>query len=203
MSAHTVSPGGLALTLALALGCGEGRPTAATLLPKETVMSVATLECPKGTAPISVPTMDAAGHALSPPPLVSEGAGQVCARPDGTLHGPIRATFRDGEVEHVGAYENGQKTGRWTWTDRQGRTGREGEYVAGQEHGIWTEAREGRYDAGKRVGEWTRWYDTTGHKARVMTYVAGVATGLSTRWHDNGQLAEEGALDSAGKRTGH
>lgn len=166
-----------------------------------------TLRCPAGTSPIAVPVVDASGNPISPPPLVDEGSGQVCARPDGTLHGPQRAKFRTGEREHEGAYEEGQKVGRWTWWDREGNKVREGEFVAGVEHGPWLEWRggkktsEGRYDNGKQVGDWVRWYDSTGHKQSLTSFTDGVANGLSSRWHDNGHLAEEGRLE-AGKRVG-
>lgn len=172
-----------------------------------TMAATSDIECPEGTTRIPVPTRDAAGNPISPPPLVDEGTGHVCARADGTPHGPQRGFFRDGEPEHAGQWSEGRRVGRWTWWDRQGNKVMEGEYADGDKSGVWLEWRDGRktsegsYVAGKQVGEWTRWYDTTGQKQSVTTYVDGVATGTARRWHPDGKVAEEGSFE-AGKRAG-
>jgi antitoxin component YwqK of YwqJK toxin-antitoxin module len=173
----------------------------------EGMTNIGDIDCPEGSTRAPVPTRDASGNPLSPPPLVDEGTGYACARADGTFHGGQRGFFRDGEPEHAGEWREGKRSGRWTWWDRQGQKVTEGEYVDGEKSGVWTEWRggkktsEGAYAAGKQVGEWTRWYDTTGQKQSVNSYADGQAIGRSSRWHLDGKLAEEGSFE-AGKRSG-
>ncbi|MEL6345248.1 MAG: toxin-antitoxin system YwqK family antitoxin [Myxococcota bacterium] len=148
--------------------------------------SMGPIECPDGTVPIAA--TDVAYQ------------GQVCARPDGVLHGVLHATYPDGSPEREGRYEDGEKVGQWTWWDRDGRVNMQGRYQRDQKVGIWRSwsagvlTEEGRYEDGEKVGSWSTWYAPDGQKKSEGDYHAGRKAGRWRRWHPNGQLAEDAVL---------
>ena len=172
----------------LALGCRSTENTeegGAVVLDEAASANKHRLDCPEGTS--AVP----AGE------IAYQYKGRVCARPDGTHHGPFVAWFPGGAKQLEGQFRDGKRVGRWTWYERAGHPIRQGDFVDDRETGLFVEWRFGKktgeahYEAGKKVGEWTQWHVGSEVLASRRHYAAGKATGTHTRWHPNGVKSSE------------
>ncbi len=109
-----------------------------------------------------------------------------------------------------GRYEDGKKTGEWTFYFDDGKKAKSGTYREGLPDGTWTywqpdgeedhPSRQEQYQLGQKHGAWTYWNDA-GQKVREENWEHDVLDGKQTRWHANGQLALE-AFYKNGRRDG-
>lgn len=114
---------------------------------------------------------------------------------DGVKHGPAKAWFANGQLEHNGEWERGKKTGNWTEWYESGAYKQTYRYEDGKEHGPYewdTEEGEkrarGEFKHGVRHGQWTWWNGDT-YQRTVRGYSNGFQHGEEAAWYENGQLA--------------
>jgi antitoxin component YwqK of YwqJK toxin-antitoxin module len=94
--------------------------------------------CPPGTSLLGPVTAD--GSMLS----VNGQVTAVCAKPDGTRHGPSMSWYENGRKAQAGEYRDDLKEGEWTfWSATGALTGR-GAFRAGKAHGDWITYEDGR-----------------------------------------------------------
>ncbi len=91
-------------------------------------------------------------------------------------HGSAKTWYSNGQLEEEGSYENGKKTGRFTYWHENGQVATTGEYHDDQPAGNWVWYYEngqksviGKYQDGKLVGSW-RWWDDEGKLTKQQIY---------------------------------
>jgi antitoxin component YwqK of YwqJK toxin-antitoxin module len=146
------------------------------------------LRCPAGTV----------ARQQRPPPVKDmiikspePSAEQLCARPDGTRHGPYVKWWRASVKALEGGYRDGLEDGPWTSYSEDGKKTGESEMRGGKSNGRTTlyypggrtKMWEGSYRDGLEDGESRQW-DEEGKLLGSYRLVRGTGTKLT--WNENG-----------------
>jgi antitoxin component YwqK of YwqJK toxin-antitoxin module len=137
-------------------------------------------------APITCPA-GATMRGVAPP----SGDRVWCESDDGTLEGPVREWFADGQRRLEGEYAAGQKHGAWKTFYAGGKPRAEEHWDAGKPTGTWvtwfadgTRATEALHRPGGVVA--FRSFRPDGSKQRQGTYANGRENGEWTEWDPAG-----------------
>lgn len=89
------------------------------------------------------------------------------------LHGPSKMWFEDGKRQVEGSYQQGQRSGTFTYWYANGQVAATGEFVDDVPNDVWV------------------WWHENGQKAAVGDYRDGALVGDWRWWSDDGKLAQE------------
>lgn len=175
---------------------------AATMSPRHllalVLVPLAVVACRKdrgGGTKSGEPAAAAAPSLACPPGTAQQHDGAArrwCARPDGTMHGPVVEAGAGGQVMLRGEYRDGGKHGDWTTFYDGGQARSEEHYDAGKPRGTWVTY----FADGKHSTERLHKPDNTvafrsfrpdGSKLRQGVLVDGVEHGEWTDWDPTGK----------------
>lgn len=120
-------------------------------------------------------------------------------------HGAYKSYSREGAITAEGNYNNGQRTGKWTF--RLGNnfvTSVENYNDKGERHGLFTasdvingqgKGLEGNYVNGKKNGVWKEWWCVRDYPNVLKyegSYIDGKANGYWKHYYENGKVEKEG-----------
>lgn len=115
-------------------------------------------------------------------------------------HGPYSEFRPDGAKYCRGQYQDGRRTGSWTFWHTGGRVAKSGDYKGGKPEGPWTFWREDGtkerveiYADGKREGRWLFYYPG-GKLSKQEEYKAGKRDGDWIEWYPDGKKQSENHL---------
>jgi antitoxin component YwqK of YwqJK toxin-antitoxin module len=93
-----------------------------------------------------------------------------------TRHGACKSWYSNGQQQMDGNYDNGKKTGTFSYWHENGQVSVTGEYRDDKAEGTWVwwhpngqKSAVGKYDKGALIGEW-RWWDDSGKLTKQQTY---------------------------------
>lgn len=115
-------------------------------------------------------------------------------------HGPYSELRPDGSKYCRGPYQDGLRTGSWTFWHTGGRVAKSGSYKAGKPEGVWTYWRDDgtkerveTYADGKREGRWLFYYPG-GKLSKQEEYKAGNRDGDWVEWYPDGKKQSQNHL---------
>lgn len=171
---HSLYSRACVLTLLAACGSGGSGPKNAPAEPPPAKVAQIVVDAATPDAPPAPRLACDAGTAIARAPVPDPT--YLCARPDGTRHGPFVTVFPDETVAITGAYRDGQLDGPWVRRHPNGAVAEQGAYVAGQKDGPWKQANTG----GVALGE----------------YTMSAGSGVEKRWYEDGALYSEQTFKS-------
>jgi antitoxin component YwqK of YwqJK toxin-antitoxin module len=119
-------------------------------------------------------------------------------------HGPSKAWFANGKQQFEGSYQNGKKSGSFTYWHENGQIAATGEYKEDRAEGIWVwwhkngqKSAVGRYQNGTLIGEW-KWWNEEGRLTKQHEYDGSES--ISSQEKDSFDIGERPDRDEASVR---
>lgn len=159
----------------------------------------AAVECPEGAGP----------HSRNVGGAWLDEWCELAIEGEVVRHGPYESSWLpDMKPRMEGAYQRGQRTGRWRSWYRSGQPSSETTFRTGESHGAslkWVPdgslRSAGHVRNGERYGTWLSYHEN-GQLAREENYKAGELTGVFRSWYEDGQPRQIGEYAS-GEQSGH